>query len=64
MKDHLRRRVGTRETEIRRGEYVGVRQGGEPVNESEHFYKCADEMKAKNARKEIPVGFMPDAGSA
>lgn len=25
---------------------------------------CADEMKAKNARKEIPVGFMPDAGSA
>jgi len=25
---------------IRRGEFIGQRVGGEPKDESEHFYKC------------------------
>lgn len=30
----------------------------------EDMYACAKEMKARNARREVPVEFMPAAGSA
>lgn len=28
--------------DIPRGKYVGVRDGGDPQSEAEHFYKCAE----------------------
>lgn len=28
--------------DIPRGKYIGDRQGGEPDDEADHFYKCAE----------------------
>lgn len=34
--------MDTDDTTIRRGEYVGTRRGGEPADEADHYYKCAE----------------------